>query len=410
VLRTKIRLGLFDDPYVEPAEAARITANPTHLATARRAAGQGIVLLKNDGRLLPLDASSVRSVAVIGPHSDLAERGNYAGFPSSSVTPVAGLRARLGGNVEVLQADGVHLLEPGRGGQGGGPGGGGGSERLAADSTNRRLIGEAVATARRADVVVLALGATRRMMHEAWGGNEGDVDDLDPRGMQNELVDAIRATGKPTVVLLFSGGPLSFVHLDETMPAILYCWYLGQETGHAVADVLFGDVNPSGRLPITLPRGVGQLPDYYNHAPSARRQGYIFERSTPLYPFGYGLSYTTFRIDGIRLERDTIARADSVGVFATVTNTGAREGATVVQLYLRQDYTIPTRPVKELADFARVALAPGESRTVRLVLTPEKLGHFGLDQRFVVDPGPFRVMVGSSSGDEDLTTVGLVVR
>jgi beta-glucosidase len=406
VLRTKFRLGLFDHPYVDPDEAERVAANPTHLATARQVAGEGIVLLKNEGGLLPLDASEIRRIAVIGPHSDLAERGNYAGFPSSSVTPVAGLRERLGAEVEVLQADGVHLLEPGPGGPG--PGGGGGT--LAADSTNRRLIEEAVATARRADVVVLALGATRRMMHEAWGGNEGDVADLDPRGMQNELVDAIRATGKPTVVMLFSGSPLSFVHVDETMPAILYGWYLGQETGHAVADVLFGDVNPSGRLPITIPRGVGQLPDYYNHAPSARRQGYIFETSTPLYPFGFGLSYTTFRIDGIRLERDSIARTDSVGVVATVTNTGPRAGAAVVQLYIRQDYTIPTRPVKELKDFARVPLAPGESRTVRLVLTPEKLGHYGVDHRFVVEPGPFRVMVGSSSRDEDLTTVPLVVR
>ncbi len=409
VLRTKLRLGLFEHPYVDPDEAERVTATPTHLATARQVGDEGIVLLKNEGGLLPLDASALHTIAVIGPHSDLAERGNYAGLPSSSVTPLAALREKLGSAVQVLQADGVHLLEPGRGGPGG-PGGGRGGGRLAADSTNRRLIEEAVATARRADVVVLALGATSRMMHEAWGGNEGDVDDLDPRGMQNELVDAIRATGKPTVVLLFSGSPLSFVHMDETMPAILYGWYLGQETGHAVADVLFGDVNPSGHLPITIPRGVGQLPDYYNHAPSARRQGYVFESSTPLYPFGWGLSYTTFRIDGVRVERDTIARTDSVGVVATVTNTGARAGAAVVQLYIRQDYTIPTRPVKELKGFARVPLEPGESRTVRLMLTPAKLGHYGLDQRFVVDPGPFRVMVGSSSRDEDLTTVPLVVR
>jgi beta-glucosidase len=177
-----------------------------------------------------------------------------------------------------------------------------------------------------------------------------------------------------------------------------------------VADVLFGDVSPGGHLPVTIPRSVGQLPVYYNHAPSARRQPYVFDESTPLYSFGFGLSYTTFRVDDVRVARETIARGDSVRVRATVTNTGARRGDAVVQLYLRQDYTIPTRPVKELRDFARVPLAPGESRTIELLLTPAKLGHFDLQQRFVVDPGPYRVMVGTSSRDGDLTTVPLVVR
>ncbi len=401
VLRTKFRLGLFDQPYVDGAEAARVVGSEAHRATARRAASEGMVLLKNEGGLLPLDAARIRTLAIMGPHADLAERGNYSGMPSSSVTPLAAIRERLGNGVRVLYAEGVRLLQ---GGSGFGPVG------LAADSTNRRLIAEAVGVAREADIVVLALGATASMMREAWPGREGDNASLELRGMQNDLVDAIRATGKPFVVLLFSGGPLSFAHVDSVAPAAVYCWYLGQETGHAMADVLFGDVNPSGRLPISIARSVGQLPVYYNHAPSARRQSYLFEESSPLYPFGYGLSYTTFRFSSLRLSADAISARDSVAVSVDVTNTGSRGGTAVVQLYIRQDFTIPTRPVKELKDFARVTLAPGETRPVRMVLTPQKLGQYLADGTFVVRPGPFHVMVGGSSRDEDLLSVELQLK
>ena len=404
ILRVKFALGLFEHPYVDPAEAERLAASAEHVATARRVGREAITLLKNDGGLLPLDPARIRSIALIGPHADYAERGNYAGFPApgaTGVTPLAALRERLGSGARVLHAEGVRLLRPG------GPRG---PVALEDDSTNRRLIREAADSARQADVVVLLLGATARMMHEAWPGNEGDNADLELRGLQNDLADSVMATGKPVIVLLFSGGPLSFAHLDRVAPAILYCWYLGQETGHAVADVLFGDVSPGGRLPVTIPRSTGQLPAYYNHAPSARRQAYILEDSSPLYPFGYGLSYTTFRIDSVRLERAVIAATDSVRVLANVTNTGRRPGDAVVQLYIRQDATIPTRPVKELKDFARVALAPGETRTVELLLTPAKLGHHDVRGRFAVDPGSFAVLVGSSSRDEDLAPVRLDVR
>ena len=412
VLRLKFRLGLFDQPYVDPAEVAQVVASPAHLATARKVGGEGMVLLKNEGNILPLDPARIRTLALIGPHADVAERGNYSGMPASSVTPLAAVREKLGNNVQVLHAQGVRLLQ-----SGGGPGAGNvaipgqrGGARLAPDSTNQRLIAEAVEVAKQADVAVLMLGATAGMMREAWGGREGDNASLELRGMQNQLVNAIRATGKPYVVLLFSGGPLSFAHIDSVAPAIMYCWYLGQETGHAVADVLFGDVNPSGRLPVSIARSVGQIPVYYNHAPSARRQAYIFDESSPLYQFGYGLSYTTFGITNVRLARAAIAVGDSVEVLADVRNTGGRPGTAVVQLYIRQDNTIPTRPVKELKDFVRVSLAPGETRTVRLQLTPAKLGHYLADGKFAVPPGEFRVMVGSSSRDADLQTVRLEVR
>ncbi|HET8655676.1 MAG TPA: glycoside hydrolase family 3 N-terminal domain-containing protein [Longimicrobiaceae bacterium] len=412
VLRMKFLLGLFDHPYVDPAEAERVVGSEEHLATARRVAGEGMVLLKNEGGTLPLDPARIRTIALIGPHSDFAERGNYSGMPASTVTPLEAVRERLGGGARVLHAEGVRLLQTGGGARAGAVAipGQRGASRLAPDSTNRRLIAEAVGVAKQADVVVLALGATAGMMREAWPGREGDNADLDPRGMQNELVDSIRATGKPMVVLLFSGGPLTFTHIDGVAPAIVYCWYLGQETGHAVADVLFGDVDPSGRLPLSIARSAGQLPVYYNHKPSARRQGYIFEDSSPLYPFGYGLSYTTFRIGNVRLSADSIAVGDSVQVLADVTNTGTRAGTAVVQLYIREDNTIPTRPVKELKDFARVPLAAGETRSVRMSLTPRKLGQYLTDGTFAVQPGEFHVMVGSSSRDADLSTVELEVR
>jgi beta-glucosidase len=403
ILRAKFNMGLFEDPYVDPEEAERIVANPDHLATARRVGTEAITLLKNEGSLLPLDTAALRTIALIGPHADYAERGNYSGVPASSVTPLAALRQRLGSETRVLYAEGARLPQS-RIGFGFGP------ADLPDDTTSWRLISEAVDVAHRADMVVLAIGATARMMHEAWPGNDGDNSSLELRAMQNELVDAVIETGKPVAVLLFSGSPLSFVHIDRTVPAIAYCWYLGQEAGNAVADVLLGDVNPSGRLPVTIPRSTGQLPVYYNHKPSARRQPYIYEDSSPLYPFGYGLSYTTFSIDDVRLERSDIAATDSVRVFADVTNTGQRAGTEVVQLYIRQDFTIPTRPVKELKDFARVSLAPGETQTVEMLLTPSKLGHYGSEGRFVLDPGPFKVMVGSSSRDEDLATVHLQVR
>jgi len=406
VLRTKFNMGLFEDPYVDPAEAERIVANPDHLATARRVGGEAITLLKNDGGVLPLDRASLRTIALIGPHADYAERGNYSARPASSVTLLGALRERLGAGTRILYAEGARLPKSDSPFMAG-------PAPLPDDTTSRRLIREAVDVARQADVVVLALGATARMMHEAWPGNDGDNSSLDPRAMQNELVDAIAETGKPMVVLLFSGSPLSFGHIDRKAATIAYCWYLGQETGNALADVLLGDVNPSGRLPISIPRSTGELPVYYNRKPSARRQPYIYEpgpASEPLYPFGYGLGYTTFRIDNVRLEHPGISTRDSVRVFADVTNTGTRAGTQVVQLYIRQDFTIPTRPVKELKDFARVALEPGQTRTVELHLTPAKLGHYNGEGRFVVEPGPFKVMVGSSSRDEDLTTVTLEVR
>ena len=234
----------------------------------------------------------------------------------------------------------------------------------------------------------------------------GDRASLDLLGPQNELVDAMVATGKPVVALVFNGRPLSFVHVTERVPAILECWYLGQECGRAVAETLFGENNPSGKLPITIPRSAGHVPAFYNYKPSARR-GYLFDEVTPLYPFGFGLSYTAFRIDNVRL---TPNGSDPVAIVrAEVSNVGERAGAEVVQMYIRDRVSSVTRPVKELKGFRKVVLDPGETKTVELPITRESLAFWNIDMQEVVEPGEFDVMVGTSSRDSDLRTITLRV-
>jgi beta-glucosidase len=274
---------------------------------------------------------------------------------------------------------------------------------------DRRGIREAAAVAANADVVLLAIGDNEQTSREAWAVNHlGDRASLDLVGRQDELVDALAATGTPIIALLFSGRPASVRNLAEKAAAIVELWYLGQESGRAVADVVFGDANPGGKLPITIPRSVGHLPAYYNFKPSARR-GYLFDSVDPLFAFGYGLSYTTFTFHGLRLDRSRISVGDPVSVSVAVTNTGSRAGDEVVQLYIRDLVSSVTRPVKELKGFERVSLAPGETRTVRFDLTPDHLAFYDLDMTFRVEPGAFRVMVGSSSRDEDLQSVVLEV-
>jgi beta-glucosidase len=222
-------------------------------------------------------------------------------------------------------------------------------------------------------------------------------------------VDAVAATGKPIVALLFSGRPASIRNLAEKASSILECWYLGQETGRALAEVLFGDVNPGGKLPMTLPRSVGHVPAYYNYKPSARR-GYLLDSAEPLFAFGYGLSYTTFRLANARLTKARIGPRESTRVLVDVTNTGARRGDEVVQVYVRDCVSSVTRPVKELKAFRRVTLDSGETRTVSLDLAPDAFAFYDIDMKYRVEPGEFRIMVGTSSRDADLTSLTLVVK
>ena len=237
----------------------------------------------------------------------------------------------------------------------------------------------------------------------------GDRTSLDLVGRQDELVNALVATGKPVVALLFNGRPLAINNVAQKVPAILECWYLGQECGHAVAEVLFGDFNPGGKLPISIPRSVGQLPIYYNHKPSARR-GFLWDDAKPMFPFGFGLSYTTFELSNVRLAKRRITCNGSTRVLVDVTNTGKRVGTEVVQLYVRDLVSSVTRPVKELKGFKKVTLLPGKTQTVVLDIAPAALAFYNVNMKYVVEPGEFEIMVGISSCDSDLHKVILTVK
>ena len=401
MLYWKFRLGLFDDPFVDPDMADRLVGSDRNRELAARAARESITLLRNEGNLLPLDRSTLRTVSVIGPNAHRSLLGGYSGIPKHDVTVLDGIRAKLGSDVNVVYSEGCKITI-----------GGSWNDDVVTPSDpeeDRAQIAEAVEVAKGADVIVLAIGGNEQTSREAWGrAHMGDRTSLDLVGRQNDLVDALLATGKPVVVLLFNGRPLSITHFSERVPAILECWYLGQECGSAVADVLFGDANPGGKLPISVPRSVGHIPAFYNYKPSARR-GYLFDDVSPLYAFGFGLSYTTFALSNARLADETIRRDGSTAVSVDVTNTGTRPGTEVVQLYIRDCVSSVTRPLKELKGFAKVALEPGETKTITLPIACDSLAFFDLNMEYVVEPGDFTIMVGTSSRDCDLQSLTLRV-
>jgi beta-glucosidase len=266
---------------------------------------------------------------------------------------------------------------------------------------------EAVALAERSQLVVLVLGDNEMTSREGWAENHlGDRASLDLPGRQGELAREVLATGTPVVLVLIHGRPLAIPDLVASAPAILDGWYLGQETGTALAEAIFGDMNPGGKLTVTVPRSVGQVPVFYNHKPSARR-GYVLESVEPLFPFGFGLSYTSFSYSGLEVTPATIGPAGRFQVSVEVANTGERSGDEVVQLYIRDVVSLATRPVKELRGFRRVSLEPGESRTVTFDLGPEHLSYHGPGMERVVEPGAFEIMVGGNS--VDLLTATLMV-
>jgi beta-glucosidase len=389
LLVQKFQLGLFDKPYVDAAAAERIVGCDEHRQLALEAARQTITLLKNDGSLAPLDASRITTLAVIGPNADRELLGGYSGRPKRVTTVLSGIRDRVGKRVEVLYHEGCKITIGGSWWQ---------DEVVPSDpAEDRRSIAAAIEVAKRADTIILAVGGNEQTSREAWMGNHlGDRANLYLVGQQNELIDALAATGKPIIALVFNGRPLAFRNLAEKVPTIFECWYLGQDTGQAVAEVIFGDTNPGGRLPMTIPRSVGHVPAYYNYKPSARR-GYLFDDVTPLYPFGYGLSYSRFEYGEPQLNLATIKRGETTAVCVDVTNRGDRAGDEVVQLYIRDAISSVTRPVKELKGFSRVTLKPGETRTVSFPITPELLSFWDIDMNYTVEPGEFYIMVGPDS-------------
>jgi beta-glucosidase len=382
ILRIKFRLGLFDKPYTDETRERTMLLSPEHRAAAREIAGRSMVLLKNEKETLPLN-KSIRRIALIGPladsQQDIIGSWNGDGHKEDAVTLLAGLRAKAAQGTKITYAKGCEVN---------------------GDSTEG--FAEAVRVARDADVAILAVGESADMSGEASSRAS-----LDLPGRQLDLIKAVQATGKPVVVVLMNGRPLTINWLAENAGAILETWFAGTEGGNAIADVLFGDVNPGGKLPVTFPRAVGQEPLYYNQMNTGRppdpnnkySSKYLDVPWTPLYPFGYGLSYTQFRLSNLQLSARQIRPDGRVTVSLDLENNGRRAGDEVVQLYIRDVASSVTRPIKELKGFERVTLRAGEKRRVSFTLAPEQLGFYNREMRFVVEPGTFNVMVGTSSAE-----------
>ncbi len=385
ILRVKFDLGLFEHPYADPAAEKKVVLSPEHLGIARDAARKSIVLLKNEANLLPL-SKSIKTLAVMGPLADAPKEmlGCWPakGEPASAVSLLAGIRA-LVPSIKVLSAKGC---EP------------------SSAPSDDKTIGDAVKIAQQADAVVLAVGETASMSGEAASRAS-----LDLPGRQQQLVEAIVKTGKPLVVVLMNGRPLAIPWIAEHARAIVEAWHLGVQGGPAIAEVLFGDVNPGGKLPVTFPRSTGQVPIYYGHKNSGRppREGdvgeahwtskYLDVHWTPLYPFGHGLSYTKFEYSKVHLSANTVPLGGALSITVDVKNAGAREGDEVVQLYIHQSVGSKTQPVKELKGFQRISLKRGETKSVVFSLRTKDLGHFAEQGQYAVEPGDFELWVGPSS-------------
>lgn len=390
ILRKKFELGLFDDPYrySDEKRAEKALSDPANRKAALEVAQKSIVLLKNENQTLPI-SKNVKTIAFIGPM--VKEYKENMGFWSVELPEIDynkwivsqwdGLQNKVGKNTKLLYAKGCDV-----------------------DGTNKDGFAEAVATAKQADVVILSIGERRDMSGEAKSRS-----DLHLPGVQEDLVKAIQATGKPVVVLINAGRPLVFNWTADNVPAIVYTWWLGTEAGNAIANVLFGDYNPSGKLPMTFPREVGQVPIYYNHFSTGRPaktesetnyvSAYIDLKNSPKYPFGYGLSYTKFDYSGLKLSVSKIKSNETIKVSFQLSNVGKAAGEEVVQLYLKDKFGSVVRPVLELKDFKKVKLNAGESKTIEFTIDKEKLSFYNDKLEWTAEPGDFEVMIGASSAD-----------
>ncbi|MGL4632554.1 MAG: glycoside hydrolase family 3 C-terminal domain-containing protein, partial [Leadbetterella sp.] len=405
ILVLKFKLGLFDNPYVDVDFADQVSKYPSSIALAKEAADKAIVLLQNKNNVLPLDIKKIKRIAVIGPNADREQLGGYSDVPKYVHTLREGIEKFAKGKAQVTYSEGCRIVEekdPLRWYRD--------KNTVTKPETNTKRIQEAVNVARQSDVIILALGSDEAIFREAWADDHlGDATSLELKGSQNELLNALKNTGKPIVVTLFNGGPLLLQNVQAKASAILECWYLGQEGGNAVADVLFGNNNPSGKLPCSFPASEGQIPVFYNHKPSARR-GYQNEPAKPLFPFGFGLSYTQFEFAVPRIDNAVISRTESTKVSVKVTNTGSKVGTETVQMYISDKVSCVTRPVKELKGFQKVTLQPGESKEVSFVISPELLMFYDHTMKRIIEPGEFDVLVGNSSDNADLKKVTLIVK
>ena len=382
ILRVKFRLGLFDKPYADEARERAVILSRENRAAAREIAARSMVLLKNERDVLPL-SKGVKSIAVVGPLADSQKDmiGSWSGDGKAedAVTLLAGIKSKAGSATKITYVKGCDV------------------EGNATDGIN-----EAARAASAADVTIVAVGESAEMSGEASSRSS-----LDLPGRQLDLVKALQATGKPVVVVLMNGRPLTINWIAENTPAILETWFAGTEAGNAIADVLFGDVSPGGKLPVTFPRAVGQVPIYYNHKNTGRppdpnnkySSKYLDVPVTPLFAFGHGLSYTEFKLSNLQLSAQSIGSDGRITASVEVENAGKRAGDEVVQLYVRDMAASRTRPLKELKGFERITLKPGEKRRVQFALAPEHLGFYNADMRFVVEPGTFKIIVGTNSVD-----------
>jgi beta-glucosidase len=409
ILQKKFELGLFENPYVDVQQVSTVYETPTQRALAQRIAQHSIVLLKNEGSLLPLP-KTLNTLAVIGPNAHVGRNllGDYAypphieglirnnpdlatlsGYDPSAAQTVKGsvvvpsvldaITQAVSPQTRVLFAQGCAINDDDQSG-----------------------FDEAVRVAQAADIVVVIVGDKSGLTPDCTSGESRDRADLGLPGAQEELVRALAATGKPIVVVLVNGRPLAIPWIAEHIPAIVEAWLPGEEGGAAIADVLFGDVNPGGKLPMTFPRAVGQLPIFYNHKPSGGKshwhRDYVSLSVTPLFPFGHGLSYTQFEFSNLRIDPPQV-EVGSVRISVEVKNVGERTGDEVVQLYIRDEFASVPRPVKELKGFTRITLAPSETRTIIFDLPVDQLGYYDQDLQLIVESGTIQVMVGSSSQD-----------
>ena len=391
ILEMKFRLGLFEQPYADEKTTMDVRLCPAHRQTALEAARKSIVLLKNDG-ILPLKPEKYRRVLVTGINAD---DHNILGDWSADQKPENVTTVLEGLEMVSPETDFVFVD------QGWDP------RNMSPEKVSR-----AAGLARTCDLNIVVAGEYmyRGRWTERTSGEDTDRSDIDLVGLQDELIHKVAASGKPTVLVLISGRPLGTEWAAEHLPALVNAWEPGMYGGQAIAEILYGKVNPSAKLAVTIPRSVGQVQMIYNHKPSQYFHPYALTPSTPLYPFGYGLSYNRYEYSGMRVDRTEIPADGSVKVYVDVKNTGKMAGDEIVQFYIRDRFSSVTRPVKELKDFARVPLKAGESKRVHFTLTPDKLAMLDADYRTVVEPGSFVVMVGSSSRDNDLLKIKINVK
>ena len=388
----KFRLGLFENPFVNLKSIPKKVFTPEHRQTALDMARRSIVLLRNENGLLPLQKGRYKKIFVTGHNADNQSTLGDWSFeqPEENVSTI------LEGIKAADPDAAVDYQDVGRNVQG----------------LTKQQIAEAVSRAKQAELAILVVGENSMRYHwkEKTCGENSDRYELTLPGRQEQLVEAVAATGVPTIVVLVNGRPLTVEWISSHIPAVIEAWEPGLYGGQAVGEILYGKVSPSAKLPVTIPRGAGQIGCYYNHKYCAYRFPYATGKTSPLYEFGFGLSYTTFKYSKPRLSASVISPSDSVRVSVDVTNTGSIDAEEVSQLYIRDDVSSATRPVKELKGFERIALKAGETKTVSFLITPQSLACYDANMKYGVEPGTFTVMTGSSSRDKDLQSIRLTVR